>query len=93
MSALITADYIGWNHNMGTGSWILMALFWALVIAGVVWLIIVVTRPRRADGPEALDVLGRRLAAGEISVEEYRERREALLGGSGPATPATPGAA
>lgn len=82
MTALISADSIGWHHDMGAGSWILMVLFWALLLAGLVWLVVSVARPRAPSRPESLEVLDRRLAEGAISVEEYHERREAITADS-----------
>jgi len=66
----------GWWIVMGIG----MILFWGLVILGIVWLVREVSGPRRAAQPggDALETLDRRLAEGEITVEEYNERRRAL---------------
>jgi putative membrane protein len=88
MTALATiwlAD-MGWDNHMGdwgSGWWILMAflmvVFWVLVIAGVVWLVRSLAEtargPRRSD---PLEILDHRLASGEITPEEYRERRATL---------------
>jgi putative membrane protein len=78
------------HHDWGEGWWVVMAVgmvvFWALVIAGAVWLV----REFRGSGSrgpersEALSILDRRLAEGEISPEEYRERRDAMADGGGP---------
>jgi putative membrane protein len=60
-----------------------MILFWGLVILGVVWLVRGGLGPRegsRRMSPGPLDVLERRLAEGELTVEEYRERRAVLTG-------------
>lgn len=84
--ALLWLADTGWDNHMGdwgAGWWILMALmmvvFWGLVIVGVVWLVRSLAdtarRPHRAD---ALEVLDHRLASGEITPEEYRERRATL---------------
>jgi plastocyanin len=51
--------------------WVWMAVFWLLVIAGVVWLVWRVQRPVR-DSSEAEEILKQRLARGEIDVEQYR---------------------
>lgn len=75
-----------WGHHMGDwggGWWIPMAfltiLFWGLLIAGAIWLVRSQAGGRRRTGREsALDVLDHRLAAGEISPDEYRERRATL---------------
>ena len=63
----------GWMWLWGT----LMMLTWVAIIAAAVWLII---RSVRGDGDSrrAREVLDERFARGELTVEEYRERREAL---------------
>ncbi|MGZ5357104.1 MAG: SHOCT domain-containing protein [Solirubrobacterales bacterium] len=71
------------------GWWIVMALgmvfFWGLVIFGIVWLVRELPGAQRGShpAPDPLATLDHRLAAGEISPEEYRERR-AMLGGKDP---------
>lgn len=69
----------GW----GAGSWILMVvgmvLFWGLLILGLVWLVRSFGEGGSRRTLDAREVLERRLAEGDISVEEYRERREALV--------------
>jgi putative membrane protein len=77
---------INWNH-MGAWSvfdWLLMVAFWALVIFAVVWLVRELAGRRDDERPDAGQILERRLATGEIDVEEYRERRAALERGSRP---------
>jgi putative membrane protein len=77
---------VWYAHDVGWGWWLLMSLgmvaFWGLLIYGVALL------ARRGSGPSApearppeppLNVLQRRLAAGEISVDEYERLRDALL--------------
>lgn len=75
-------------HDTGAGWWIVMPLgmiaFWALVIWAI-WRT-VSDRPRE-QGPPAVpetpvEILDRRLAAGEITVGEYEELRETLEGRS-----------
>jgi putative membrane protein len=65
----------GW-HAMGWFGWSMMVLFWAVVIYAVVWGF----RPREGSGPrdDALEVLKRRYALGEIDREEFEERRQVL---------------
>ncbi len=70
----------GW----GWGWWLLMSVgmvaFWAFVIYGIVWL--VRGRPfdqpseREAERPE--EILRRRLAQGDISIEEYERLLSAM---------------
>ena len=72
-------------HDVGAGWWMVMMLgmliFWGLVIAGMVWLVRELSGRRPDHGSERpLDVLQRRLAEGDISVEEYERRRETLEG-------------
>lgn len=88
--AIVLADS-GWNDHMGdwgAGWWIVMMLmmvvFWALVIVGVVWLVRSLLAGRHPiDSRDPVEVLDHRLAGGEISVEEYRERRRLLGKGGG----------
>lgn len=78
----------GYHGGMGWGGWVLMALvmvtFWGLVVCAVLALV-------RRDGASsssstsqpgaARRILDQRLARGEIQLEEYRARREALVAG------------
>ena len=72
------------HHDVGDGSWwvmwIGMILFWILIALAVVWLVREVIVPRRhgSSSENAMEILERRLAEGEISTEEYQERRKAL---------------
>ena len=79
----VIAD-MGWDH-MGGGWWTVMMIgmvaFWALVIVLIVWVIRGGLGDLRAGGPETLtplEILDRRFAEGSITVDEYKERREAL---------------
>jgi putative membrane protein len=64
------------------GWWLLPGpLFWLLLLVGIVFLI----RGRSGRSPwsgsrpeTGIDVLERRFAEGELSLEEYRERRSVL---------------
>ena len=57
-----------------------MVLFWALVVAAVVWVVReLATRPRSAED-DPLRLLDRRLADGTISPEDYARRRAILTG-------------
>lgn len=82
------------GYGAGGGHWlvlgILMFVFWAAVIAGVVWFVRHSTSGQTphatsptyplAAGPSdgARRILDERFARGEIDVDEYRARRSAL---------------
>lgn len=75
-------------HDIGWGWEFLMAIgmiaFWALVIYGIVWIVrggantAVPTAPTTPSTEMPLEILDRRLASGQITVDEYHELREAL---------------
>jgi putative membrane protein len=77
----------GWGYGF-SGGWfgwlgpILMLLFWAAVIVGIVFLVRWLIARSSSSGKEetALDILRKRYARGEISGEEYRNMKEDLLG-------------
>lgn len=76
-----------WGSGWCVGGLLWMVLFWGLVIAGIVWLVRATTDGlRRGAGRDgdlgfARDILDERFASGELSVAEYRERREAVESG------------
>jgi putative membrane protein len=71
-------------HGIGWGWWLLMSVgmlaFWALVVYGILWLVrggsLVDPREASQESPKA--ILRRRLARGEISVEEYERLLKAI---------------
>jgi uncharacterized membrane protein len=65
----------GWSVLWMSG---MMVLFWGGVIALVVFAVRAFAGPRGTD--QAIDVLRRRLASGEISLEDYEKTRKALQG-------------
>jgi putative membrane protein len=79
---LCRKDYaMWWNHDLGWAGWLAMTIgmfgFWIVVAL----LILVSVRAGRSFGSaeqEPRQILERRLARGEIDVEEYRERLEAM---------------
>jgi uncharacterized membrane protein len=83
----LIAHVDGYHMDWGDGWWILMvagmALFWIAVAAAVVWLARggSITRAQEPTRLSALDVLERRLAEGDVTIEEYRERRTVLTSG------------
>lgn len=83
----------GWHHGaVGSGWWLLMALMMLVFWGGLVWLIVTLIRngpvhrhvlPSPASSPqlERPDpeaILHERFARGEIDVEEYHQRVDAL---------------
>ena len=84
--AVIAADGWSMHGNVGFGWWMVMTLamilFWGGVIALIVWLLREGAAARRSTTPHgnetAIDILDRRFAAGDLSVEEYHERRQLL---------------
>lgn len=78
-----------YDHNMGWWGWgmgIGMVLFWALLIAGIVALIVYTTGdrqdrripPQNTSTPSPEQVLAARFAHGEIDETEYRNRLAVL---------------
>jgi uncharacterized membrane protein len=68
-----------WQYTSGNWIWMfpMMLLVWAAVLAAILLTIRLFSTPRpRSDGP--LDTLRRRLAAGQISADEF-ERTKKLL--------------
>ncbi|HEY1854829.1 MAG TPA: hypothetical protein VGG40_09605 [Solirubrobacterales bacterium] len=82
--ALALIPVADWHH--GGGWWFLGPLFWILVVVGIVFLL----RRSRWCGPRywgpghhnhresATELLERRFVEGEVSIDEYRERRSIL---------------
>jgi len=71
-----------WDYGYGFG-WagaLLMVLWWALVVGGLVFLVRSLTTRTHPLGVSARGVLDDRFAAGKITAEEYRERRKVLDG-------------
>jgi putative membrane protein len=66
----------GWMWLWGS----LMMLTWVVIIAAAVWLVVRASRRNgdTDDTAEARRILDERLARGEITIEEYRDRREAM---------------
>lgn len=79
LRGLLIADAVGWDHMNGWG-WGGMVVGWSLMI-GLVLLAIWAFAGRNdgSHGQTPLDVLETRFARGEITAEEYHERREVLV--------------
>jgi len=71
-----------WNYgySFGWAGALLMVLWWTLVVAGLVFLVRGLTHRPDPPGSSSRGVLDERFAAGEITTEEYRERRKVLDG-------------
>jgi putative membrane protein len=69
-----------YDHDMGwwgyAGMGIGMVLFWALIVAGIVALVMYVVGDKRNQQapPSPNQILAERFARGEISETEYRDR-------------------
>lgn len=69
-----------WNHDLGWAGWTLMTVgtagFWVLVAL----LVVAVVRNGQSNTPRdgAREILDRRLASGEIDVDDYHQRLDAL---------------
>ncbi len=67
----------GW---MGLFGPLMMVVFWGGVILLAVWAVRAFSGPRWGAHDNALDILKRRLASGEINQEQYEQARKALQG-------------
>lgn len=88
MTTLALLADVEWNGHMNGGWWAVMVvgmvLFVLLAILGVIWLARDLTRSSRQPAAEETDpfaILDRRLASGDISPEDYRERQATLKQG------------
>jgi len=90
--AIPLADSWGMHGDVGAG-WMalmmaLMVLFWGAIIIGIVWVIRSATRGEPSAGKtppsneSPVEILERRFAEGALTSEDYRARREVLVGGS-----------
>lgn len=86
LSYQLLADVGGWGHHMdgwGWGGalfgWLVMVLV-ALAIVWLLWSAVVRLGERRRERPSPQDVLDDRYARGEITRDEYLQRRADLSG-------------
>jgi putative membrane protein len=70
----------GWGMGFGFG-WFLMALFWILVILGIIYLIKAIAGGRKWEEKEdtALEILKKRYAKGEVNKEEFEKIKNDLM--------------
>lgn len=69
-----------YGMGMGGGGMIFMALFWGVIIVGVIYLIKLMTDKHRSGSQteSAEEILRKRYAKGEISQEEFEKIRKDL---------------
>ncbi|HUU61743.1 MAG TPA: SHOCT domain-containing protein [Acidimicrobiia bacterium] len=83
-TAEFLADVGGWGHHMdgwGWGGAVVGWLVMILVATAIAWLVWSASRrlgERRSRSPSARELLDERYARGEITREEYLQRREDL---------------
>jgi putative membrane protein len=73
---------MGW-YGFGPGMWLgslMMLIFWGGLIVLIVWAVRQFGPRQRSSAEEPMAVLRRRLAAGEITQEQYEQARRALQG-------------
>jgi len=76
LSKMMWGYYDGWTWLWMAG---MMLLFWGGVIALAIWVIRAFSRPGQT-GDQALETLRQRLAAGEISQEDFDRTKKVLQG-------------
>ncbi len=66
---------------MGGGGWIFWLIFWILVLVGLVLLIkyLLENSGAKKEHESALEILKKRYAKGEISKEEFEEKKKELI--------------
>jgi putative membrane protein len=79
--------YVQMNH-MSWGWGILMMLGWLALLGLLVGVVLAVVRDRRSAAPR--EILDRRLAAGDIEIDDYRRTRDAMSDGDTGRPPASP---
>lgn len=77
---------MGYGFGMGPAGWIFMGLFLVAVIGLAVWAaasLLPGSRPGRGRPETPEEILDRRFALGELTVEQYRQAVERLAAGGG----------
>lgn len=73
---------MGWGYGMGALGGLMMLVIWVLVIVGLVYLIRWLAQSvKKSETKEetALDLLKKLYAKGEISKEEFEEKKKDLV--------------
>ena len=74
----------GWGWGMGLLGGLSMLLFWGLIVGLVIWLVVTLTRSSQSSASSgaqpdpAPEILRRRLAAGEITPQEFDALQQKL---------------
>lgn len=85
--------YDDWNGGWGAGGLLLMAFIMLVFWGGLAWVVVSLLRrprppapstdhPLSQQAPTAKALLDERLARGDIEVDDYRERLDALAAGT-----------
>ena len=76
---------MGWyGGGMGPLGWLAMGVFWLILLALIVWLVVRLVpgssgAAMHASGESPLEILDRRLARGEVDLETWQAQRAALI--------------
>lgn len=76
-------EWMNFPHDMMGGSgllgWIMMLIFWAAIIGGIMlFLFLVLKSAGPTGGKNAEEILDKRYARGEIDDEEYERKKKSL---------------
>jgi uncharacterized membrane protein len=85
------------NRHMSTGGWIFSILgtliLIGLVVGVILWLVSTLRNSAttgQASGPSAREILDRRLASGELTIEQHQQLRETIKDGHSPTSSERP---
>ena len=67
-----------YGNAMGFFGWTMMILFWAAMVAVIIWAVRSSGATRDVPRSDALALLERRFAAGEIEQDEFQEKKRLL---------------
>ena len=87
---------MGYGWGMGLAGWMFVGLFWMVLLGLGAWAVVAVLPRTRSQqygrcGPSRetpLEILDRRFASGELTIEQYQQaRNELTTHTTGPASP------